>query len=368
MVPAAVVLFYFWQTQKPIHDTPFRETILERLRAPEITMGLKGRNILFFCASILLISAMAQPVILQKNLASEGHVEAVIALDLSKKPIEYFETEKIDAINAVHILEGQNISLIGYDKEIYRISPASTDSAMMVELIQGLDPEVMHFVGSNVKKLSSLRGNETLKIIIGDPIREHNTPPSTLKEKVDKIKLSQHLYAHSPLFLYPLGLAMLLIAIALSSMSKRHSIPVLGVLAMLCLSGTPSVAGVLDFQDLREGYRAYEKGNYTHSAECFSRYQKKHDSPEIRYNLGNVYYKVGEYEKARYWYARVHTSKSRLAEQTAYNLAQTYQKLKEHEKVKGIKSENSEEHTPTCSSQKRIKSVKEKRKTRLYSM
>lgn len=366
MLPAAVVLFYFWQTQKPMHDTPFRESVLERLRAPEITMGLKGRNTLFFSASLLLISAMAQPVILQKDLADEGSVEAVIALDLSKKTIEEFETEKMHAIDAVHALQGNNIALMGYDEGLYRISPFSTDTAMMVELIKGLQPEVMQYTVSNVTLLDARRGDAAVQVIIGDPIPEHNTPLSTLEEKAEKIKSAQRLYAHSPLFMYPLGLAMLLIAIALSSMSRRHSVPLLSVLGMLCLNNTPAVAGILDFQELRAGYSAYERGDYIHSAAYFSRYQKKHDSPEIRYNLGNVYYKAGNYEKAYYWYGRVYTSKPLLAERTAYNLGKTYQKIKEGKERTGGKAEVLGERSLHLPLQKTLKQINGKKRTRLY--
>lgn len=366
MVPAAAVLFYFWQTQKPMHDTPFGERVLERLRAPEITMGLKGRNALFFSASLLLISAMAQPVIPQKDLAGEGSVEAVIALDLSKKPIEEFETEKMHAIDAVHALQGNNIALIGYDEGIYRIVPSSTDTAMMVGLIRGLDPEVMRYTASNVKLLDLLWGDAAVHVIIGDPIPEHNTPLSTLEEKAEKIKSSQRLYAHAPLFMYPLGLAMLLIGIALSSMSKRRSVSILSVLAMLCLHDTPGIAGVLDFQELRAGYSAYERGDYAQSAVYFSRYQKKHDSPEIRYNLGNVYYKAGNYEKAHYWYGRVYTSKPLLAERTAYNLGKTYQKIKEGKERIGGKAEVLGERSLHLPLQKTLKQINGKKRTRLY--
>ncbi|MDD2368602.1 MAG: hypothetical protein PHQ90_04810, partial [Sulfuricurvum sp.] len=127
MLPGVAVLFYFWQTQKAPQSAPFSDEVLAQLRAPEITMGLRGRNTLLLAASILLIIAMAQPVILDEDAIGEGSVDVLIALDLSKKSREAFESEKVSAIDMVRHLRGENIALVGYDTRLYRISPYSTD-------------------------------------------------------------------------------------------------------------------------------------------------------------------------------------------------------------------------------------------------
>jgi len=321
MVPPVLVLFYFWQTQKSPHSAVFGEAVFNRLHAPEITMGLRTRNILFLIAALLLIAAMAQPVILQDEAASEGRADVLIALDLSKKSLEAFEEEKRTAINTIRRLKGENIAVIGYDTQPYRIIPYTTDSEMAAALVSGLDSEVMRQFTSDNSVVDKFRSDEGMMIIIGDPINEHNTRLSGIIERIEKIKTAQRLYVHVPLFYYPLGLAMVLIWIALSSMSKRRSVPAAAILMALSIGNISGHAGILDFQILNSGYRAYEKGDYLQSAHYFKSYQNAHDSPEIRYNIANALYKAGAYREALYWYRQVHSSNPLLAQKAAYNLS-----------------------------------------------
>lgn len=366
MLPGIAVLFYFWQTQKAPDSTPFSDEILAQLRAPEITMGLRGRNALLLIASILVIIAMAQPVMFEEEAIGEGRADVLIALNLSKKSLEAFEEEKASAIDLIRQLRGENIALVGYDTGLYRISPYSTDTDMMVMLIDGLDSEVMTQEQSNSAVVGKQVSNG-VKVIIGDPLFEHNTPPSEIIEKVEKIKKSQHLYAHIPLFIYPLGLAMLLIWIALSSMSKRRSIPLMALVFMMSIGETPSTGGVLDFRMLHQGYSAYEEEDYTRSAEYFKSYQKIHDSPEVRYNIGNALYKAGEYQKASYWYRHVYTNNRVLAQRSAFNLRVCEEKMGHNaQSTAGKKSAILRKDFLEDSAPKPIKPMGEKIKTRLY--
>jgi tetratricopeptide (TPR) repeat protein len=306
-------------------------------------------------------------VILQKDPSAEGAVEVLIALDLSKKSLEAFEAEKKSAIDLVRTLEGENISLYGYDERLYRIAPFTTDSEMAVELIAGLSPEVMQNSVSDLKKVYALQQGNVVSVIIGNPNPEDNTELSSLKERIEKLKASQALYLHIPLFYYPLGSAMLLIWMALSSMSKRRSVPLAAVLALLCAGYAPGFAGILDFQELHQGNRAYAEGEYLQSIEHFKRYQQSHDSPEIRYNLGNAYYKVKEYEKASYWYERVYTNDIVLAQKKDYNLRLTYRKLgKNRGKIEEKTPKITKENRTHLSPHKRPARIKAKGKTRLY--
>jgi tetratricopeptide (TPR) repeat protein len=368
MFPPIAVLFYFWQTQKSPKSAVFSENILDRLRSPETTMTLRGRNTLFLMAAILLIAAMAQPVIFQDEAAAEGRADVLIALDLSKKSHDAVESQKRSAIDMLRLLRGENISLVGYDTRLYRISPYSTDTELMVMLVQGLDFEVMHSSYSDSTNVDRLETNGGMKIIIGDPIFEHNTQLSNITQTIEKIKSSQRLYAHIPLFYYPLGLAMLLIWFALSSMSKRQSVPISAILVMLSLYNVPINAGILDFQQLREGHKAYERGDYIQSSESFSAYQKEHDSPEICYNLANALYKAGKYQKASYWYQQVHTRDPLLAQKTAYNLTLCERKLHDDSKEKGLKEGTQSEVLLEKMRQKIPKKDNHETKTRLYPM
>lgn len=369
MLPPIALLFYFWQTQKSPQSAPFSEAVLDRLHSPSTTMSLRGRNTLFLIAAILLIAAMAQPVIFQEDGAMEGKSDILIALDLSKKSPDALEAQKRSAIEMLRLLRGENISLVGYDTQLYRIAPFSTDTDMMVSLIKGLDLEVMQDFVSDSSVVEKLHKTEGLTIIIGDPISEHNTRLPDVAKMLEKIKKSQHLYAHIPLFYYPLGLAMLLIWMALSSMSKRRSVPFAAVLLMVSMNVTPSSAGILDFRELKKGYSTYEQGDYRQSVMSFKAYQKVHDSPEIRYNLANALYKAGEYQEACYWYRQVYTTDHLLAMRAAYNLGLCVQRM--HRDSEGNSVKKSAEIPDVFqerSARKQREKMGEQQKTRLYSM
>lgn len=113
---------------------------------------------------------------------------------------------------------------------------------------------------------------------------------------------------------------MILIAIALSSMSKRQSVS-MALVFMIFMGESDIRAGVMDFRLLKQANDAYLHGEYDQSALLFGEYQRLHDSPQIRYNCANAYFKAGHYARARYWYERVVTDDPKLIEWVKINLA-----------------------------------------------
>ena len=111
---------------------------------------------------------------------------------------------------------------------------------------------------------------------------------------------SQEIEKYIPLFYYPVGLALLLLLIATSSMSKREevAVPSLFILGFLLFASPDANAGLLDFVDLKEAKSDYEAGDYLQAAHNYERYAKERDSSEAYYDAGNAYYKAKEYKKA----------------------------------------------------------------------
>lgn len=307
MTPFVVVLFYFWLTQKSQEDHYFSKSALEKLRVSDQTWGLKGRNVLFLIASLLIITALAEPVMRGERI-TEVHEAVTIALDISKRPVSEFEAMKKKAIRLVEKTEG-SVALVAYDAKVYRISPSSEDKKTLTGLILNLSPRVMNS-----------------PIADEDRVRQQCAPSVVVVSGEDKGEardvdaISPERWEAIPLFYYPLGVAMILITLALSSMSKRQSVS-LAFLVLLFLGEKDVHAGVMDFRVLDNAYRAYGNGDYTKSAELFGEYQRLHDSPEVRYNCANALFKAGKYEKARYWYTRVVTDDPKLREWVGINLA-----------------------------------------------
>lgn len=352
LLPLMIALFYFWLTQKPLHHRWLSPEILERLKAPETTIGLKGRNALFMTASILIIVAMAQPVILNPTPMEGKKLHVVMVIEQGDN--ELFEKNRSLALSTLYALLGENIELIAFDDSLYSIAPRSNDGAMLAELIKNLKASAKR---SNFKdleeRLKQIKGVDMVVVITSEPlvsdffIRVSSVDEiENVHEKLLLLRNSHHLQAHIPLFFYPLGLAMILILFALSSMSKRQSIGVGSLLILFFIQPLPSAAGILDFRDLAEAKKAYESGEYQKSEKLFAEYQRTHDSPQVRYNRANALYMSGHYERARYWYRKVYTENLELKERTEKNLKRTEEKIEamKGEKLGAQKGEKSQKN------------------------
>lgn len=361
LLPLSALLFYFWLTQKPLHHRWLRPETLERLRAPETTMGLKGRNALFMVASFLIIMAMAQPVILNPTPMESEKLHVVMVIEQGDH--ELFEKNRSLALSTLYTLLGENIELIALDDALYSISPRSNDGAILAELIKNLKPSSTRPNFKDLEeRLKQIRGADMWVVITSEPLVSDfflrvssSDEIEKVHEKLLKLRTSNRLQAHIPLFFYPLGLAMILILLALSSMSKRQSIGVGSLLVLFIVQPFPSAAGILDFRNLAEATKAYESGEYQKSEKLFADYQRIHDSPQVRYNRANALYMSGNYEKARYWYRKVYTDDPILKAHTEKNLKQSEEKIeaKKREKCRANRGEKGQKNRTLASASPR---------------
>ncbi len=99
----------------------------------------------------------------------------------------------------------------------------------------------------------------------------------------------------------------------------RRSVGVLLVLMLVGL-GPAGTAGAQDA--FREGVRAYRAGEYDRALNRFIEAQiESPDRPEILYNIGNAYYKTGDFESAADSYRQaLQSAEGSLRQQTLYNL------------------------------------------------
>ncbi|MFZ3052915.1 MAG: tetratricopeptide repeat protein [Sulfuricurvum sp.] len=308
MIPFVGVLFYFWFTQKHDNEYHFTPEALQKLRVSESNLDLTGRNSLFLSASLLIIIALAQPVVQQEKIV-EAPPAVTIALDISTHSIIEFEAMKTNAMHLVDEFEGA-IELLAFDSKVYRISPASKDRKTLKELIQNLSSNVM------ITEISD--ENNVYAVCEASCIIVENKMPD--KHIIETLRKPNEHWIYFQLFYFPLGLAMILIAIALSSMSKRQSVS-MALVFMIFMGESDIRAGVMDFRLLKQANDAYLHGEYDQSARLFGEYQRLHDSPQIRYNCANAYFKAGHYARARYWYERVVTDDPKLIEWVKINLA-----------------------------------------------
>lgn len=111
---------------------------------------------------------------------------------------------------------------------------------------------------------------------------------------------SEEIQRFIPLFYYPLTIALVILLIATSSISKRQNstLPSVFILFILLFSNLHVEAGMLDFMELNKAKEAYEKGDYENSAKLYEEYAKESGSGEGYYNSGNAYYKQKKYKEA----------------------------------------------------------------------
>ncbi len=141
---------------------------------------------------------------------------------------------------------------------------------------------------------------------------------------------------HIPLFYLPLGAAMLLVLIALASMTKRTTVhvPSMFLLASLLFFGVGEAkAGMLDFLDIKEAKEAYTKQEYKEAAKRFETYAKNSQKPHAYFDAGDAYYKAGNYKKALQMYKKVHTKDATLMAHTFHNRGNAYAKLGQYKKA-----------------------------------
>ena len=141
---------------------------------------------------------------------------------------------------------------------------------------------------------------------------------------------------HIPLFYIPLGAAMLLVLIALSSMTKRSKVDVPSVFllaSLLFFVGSDAKAGILDFIDIKEAKEAYAKQHYKEAAKRFEEYAKNSQKPHAYYDAGDAYYKAGEFQKAVALYKKVKTQDATLKAHTLHNTGNAYAKMHKYKKA-----------------------------------
>jgi len=423
MLPPLFILFGLLLTQKEVQATYFSDEVMEKLRVSANTLTLKARNALFFLMGVLIVVALAGPVI------NNGKVEVkakssdiMIALDISDSMLgedvypNRLKLAKQKALELLKIAPDERIGVIAFAKNSYLVSPLSFDHSVVSFLLKQLNTDsitekgtdffsMLEVVNQSLKKESkkyllilsdggdsedfskeiSYAKEHNITVFVlgigttkGAPIKKANGEFVKYKGEVIVSKLNENISefatatggvyiqnvnsnedikamykeiaAHAvkkelksqeitkfiPLFYYPLGLALLLLLIATSSMSKREVIHVPSLLLVSLLLGVTqnAEAGVLDFMKLDDAKKAYESGEYAKSKEIYSEYAKSTKNSEVNYNVGNSLYKEGKYKEAVNAYKKATFDDTTKRAKNFSNLGNAYVKSGEKDALK----------------------------------
>ncbi len=415
MLPIVVILFTFLLTQKEPQATFFSNEVMQKLRVSANTLTLQARNALFFLIAVLMIIALAGPVIKDGKVEVKAKsADIMIALDISDSMLAQdvypnrLKLAKQKALELLRLAPNERIGVIAFAKNSYLVSPLSFDHEAVRFLLSNLDTNSITEQGTNLMSMLQVVDrsikNDAKKYLLllsdggdsgdfskeiafakergivvfvlgvgttqGAPIKMNNGEfikqngkiiISKLNEKIADLATqtggvyiqnvnsnrdikrmlseienhskkkelkSQEIEKYIPLFYYPLGLALLLLLIATSSMSKRIKVelPAAFIAMLILFHSSSSNAAVLDFMDIREAKQAYEQKQYKKAAEMYEHHAKRADSASAYYNAANAMYKLGKYKEAAKLYEKTFFTKPQEKAKKQANLGNAYAK------------------------------------------
>ncbi len=189
-------------------------------------------------------------------------------------------------------------------------------------------------LNENISALATKSGGVYIESVNSD--EDIKTMLNEIESIADEKELkSEEVQKFIPLFYYPLGLALIILLIATSSMSKREKVhlPSMFLLFSLLFSQSELEAGLFDFMELDKAKKAYESGEYEESQKLYNKYAQSSKSGESYYNSGNSLYKQGKYKEAIESYQKATFDSASNRAKNHANIANAHVKSKEKESL-----------------------------------
>ncbi len=172
----------------------------------------------------------------------------------------------------------------------------------------------------SLKKMALLTGGTYVRSVAGDMDLDvvYNRE---IRGKMDVSTLSsgrKQVWEDRYQWFLILALVMLIADLFLPSTTKAVRVPIL-LLALVCSSSQALASGV--YQSMQKGLEAYQSQDYEAALKYFIDAQLEDpDQPKIFYNIGNAYYKLGDFNAALENYSHVLNSENKSIKHKAlYN-------------------------------------------------
>ena len=157
MLPVLVVLFVLLIMQKESIEHYFSDNVMDKLRVNSNSLTLKARNALFFLAGVLIILALAEPVLEGgKVKVKSTSADILIALDISDSMLAQdvypnrLESAKKKALELIDRATKDRVGVIAFAKNSYLVFPISFDSKTVAFLLSKLDTTSITQKGTNI--------------------------------------------------------------------------------------------------------------------------------------------------------------------------------------------------------------------------
>ncbi|MDD2905145.1 MAG: VWA domain-containing protein [Sulfurimonas sp.] len=167
--------------------------------------------------------------------------------------------------------------------------------------------------------IENVKSQEDIKTMLSE-IERHSEQKELKSEEIARF---------IPLFYYPLGLALLLLLFATSSMSKRVKVnlPSAFIFAAFLVYQPNAEAAIFDFVALNKAKSAYEEADYERAAKIYEEYAKRTNDAQSYFNAANALYKAQKYEDALKNYEKADVKSKQEKANKYANIGNTHAKI-----------------------------------------
>ena len=369
MLPILLGLFFLLMTQKERVFDHFSNQAIEKLIVESESFSLRVRNLFFLLMFMMMVFALAAPVIEKGHARLADTDRFILVLEGSVDDEATFKKMQAYAQKIIAILQNVKIGIVLDAEQPYLIAAMTEDTHYLSDAIAALSFEHKHFehdmsilfadinnlvapvkdihmiilsdqnLAIKIEKLLAKQTDEQISVSLLDlkgSLKEyqHLNHYSDLANLSDDLKqyaynreeIRTPIYFH--LFPFFIGFSMFFLLIATSSFSRgeKYYIP---LLMALMFGGTTGDlhAEILDTTTLQQAKKLYVSKRYQESARLYYRYGVQHTQKEAIYNVASAYYKAGAYKSALDFYESIYFSDASQNHDLFHNIGNTLVKL-----------------------------------------
>ena len=309
----------------------FNQTTLDKLR-----VKAKYPKIKFFIAIlilILLIVALARPVIKKEQIVTESSTQIEILLNVSnsmkknlKPNFSRFDLAREKIISYVEQNRANRYALSIFAKGILNITPLTKDIDIFIDSLKAIDFNLIDIDEIDIIELQKYKSKYSVIVVTDKELKNIDFKVANLnsdfkfnfgQSEIDSIENRNY----KELFYFPVVVAIFLFFTINISISNIWIL-----LLLLPLSD----AKAFDFIYLKN----YKEAMQSQNIDLAIKNLKEIDSNRARYNLANLYYEKKEYNLAIFEYKNIKSRDRVFKSKVFFNLGNCYFKIKKYKSAK----------------------------------